>query len=73
VPLGKSSLREMNTIMPAMRPNATPNTPGLKTSFRIAQPSRAPAGENSFHSLMKKVCTWKLHIIKCLMIVQSAW
>ena len=43
--VGRSSLREMYTIMPAMAPNETPYSRGPKTSLRISQPSRAPEGE----------------------------
>ena len=43
--VGRSSLREMYTIMPAMAPNETPYTRGPRTSLRISQPSRAPGGE----------------------------
>ena len=40
--VGKSSLSEMNTIMPEMRPNAIPYTSGPNASFSTSQPSSAP-------------------------------
>ena len=43
--VGSSSLREMNTIMPAMIPKEMPYTRGPKTSFRTSHPRRAPGGE----------------------------
>ncbi len=50
--VGRSSLREMKTIIPAMRPNAMPNTTGPKMSFRISHPNRAPIKKKE----KKKMC-----------------
>merc|ERR1711879_360121 len=41
---GKSSLNDMNTIMPVTMPNIAPNTSGLQTLLRMAQPTSAPRG-----------------------------